>query len=473
MDENINSILSSSLTAKATSTMRENISSHKYVSMTSLMRTDEDICEESSAFEKILNISDLDRDELYLKQNWTYLPVQKFNISLTGPQNSVSNAPLFMPAEDSLFKELDRSNTTSAGLSFNETQKKGLNSTYTVPSLHDISLILCKYNIDVDPNIIMNEILQSGKMSDETDRDNEQSICPEGEIQDNENLSLQQMLTFSSVDIGDNQSRVVHLLNSSKSRVAFKCLIEGDDAYCLSDNSTATSLSLTLEPGIREIFIKFTPTCVGAALALLTIEAGGSRKEVPIIGYAGTSMLTFLYSYSNMKDERKFLELSVDSSSQLKLKNFGNAPAFYSISIGDMRCFCHINNRYGIINPGKTTDIDVSLIKKRKALSKLLNFFTDSDLVEIGKVTISFGEESIRQRIQRLYNSSTDSVLGRTVRRNFMYLLKEYPQVNMNLENLSDSIDSFPFLIHEGIHQTNVTLKLRMRYIIQLLTNLS
>lgn len=457
-----------------------------------------DIVEES-AFSKVLSISDLDRDEIHCKENWTYLPSKEFNLSVTGVDNSKINPPNFMPADDTLFKDLKSSLMDS--LSVNPILKKDLQLSFdtetaaeqktqvreeleqnlSYPSIKDISLALRGCDLSANPLHFVNEVLKAGTIHNiRTSKTSEfqsnptefhsQRLRPALVKEPSEQFipvqTLEDTLFWGSVDVGTDQTRLVHILNTVPS-VQYCITVEGCSYFQILEQTTLKKYKENGKAsvsgiGVYEFSISFHPQSVGPAFGILKIKSSHHSKEklISLNGYGGKSHLGMSkLEWNFSRDDRNVLISTSDLHVKCYLKNTGSATAFFYLSLGSMEEYFIIEKPCGLLNPGEEEEVKICVNQKRHILTNLLSFF-DESLPEIGMLSIHYGEEATRQRIKRLYQRYGKFELVRWIEDKFKYLLYDYPgKSSVNLDHIADLPESLTLLLYDGTHRKEVPVK--------------
>ncbi|KAL1452070.1 hypothetical protein WDU94_006385, partial [Cyamophila willieti] len=204
--------------------------------------------------------------------------------------------------------------------------------------------------------------------------------------------------------------------NSHREKLRLALLNKNDCYKLLKEKDPVTEMKISMSPmEYREVGVTFVPSSVVGPMcnAIIITRVNASdvvdgeipKRVIPLYGFSGRSKVDIS---GVQKDINQRMIISLTSSSVetlFNINNSGQAPAFALLRSSNCRLL-HIDSPTELLLPPNSSQ--PSIVELRLGSADFgsaeidsLRGGSGSDVVEIARVTIVYGEESARERLKR------------------------------------------------------------------------
>ncbi|XP_011347218.1 uncharacterized protein LOC105285003 isoform X2 [Ooceraea biroi] len=289
-------------------------------------------------------------------------------------------------------------------------------------------------------------------------------------------------LVWNSVKTGKSEIKEFTIRNTSNNKI--KIQIDMWDAKksfkFLGDRQTVTtSMVLAMQrQEIKTLAVVFSPYHIGPAVGKITIKHytkdssdSQQHKKIPLYGYGGCGKVKVSDTFKDAGG-KMWLSLGTLSSettaltANITLQNVGDLSSFAKIKVvpkvisPTMDSSWHISQKELILNPRENRRVAIEFYPKKEDFAILQR----SEVSHVATINVTYGDESTRLRIRRLYNKIEETG-GSTENENEAFknivhpICKAFPgeQIIPGLTSIRDTIQNLSDLC-TGVHQYEITL---------------
>lgn len=221
-------------------------------------------------------------------------------------------------------------------------------------------------------------------------------------------------ISWPSTKIGKTMSQDVTIKNISDHRIKIIINIMKSGFTLGYNNECSNSMTMILHGSeVRTFSVIFSPQRNGLYSTKLefTDNRHATRLTLPLVGFGGYSEVA-ISGVFKLPNDKNFLSLgqfsSINAMSEsIKLYNKGTVPAFAYVSCDSFRSNLllstseiSITPEIMIIQPNTFKIVNISFKPKKGCVNNY-----NTDVIELAALTIMTGDDGLRQRARKLYQS--------------------------------------------------------------------